>query len=65
MPTTTEQSTIRGILAGFISDPPDTEYQRGYLAAVLSLGKDVLSISSSDPVWDEANQLLGRRENAA
>jgi hypothetical protein len=51
MKTPTERNTpslanvreaVAQALEGFIHDPPDTEFQRGYLAALITLAKDDL-----------------------
>jgi hypothetical protein len=51
--------TVRRILAGFVSDPPDSDFQQGYLAAVLTIANEVLGIHATDPLWAQADALLG------
>lgn len=31
---------LEAMLSSFVNDPPDTDYQRGYLAALLDVSKD-------------------------
>lgn len=52
----TEQ--VRAILYSFIGDPPDTDFQSGYLAAVLVIANEVVGIKCSDPLYREADALL-------
>ncbi len=46
------------ILGGFIGDPPDTEFQLGYLAAMLTFANEVLCIPNDDPTWKAADALM-------
>jgi hypothetical protein len=39
---TAEQTEVLEMINGFIADPPDSDYQRGYLAALLEVYRTVL-----------------------
>jgi hypothetical protein len=45
----TAEKYIRGALALFVSDPPDTPHQEGYLEALLAVAVEGLGISGADP----------------
>lgn len=49
-------SYLRDALAGFVGDPPDTEFQRGYLAAMLDVYKE--AIGRDDDVYRAAEHVL-------
>jgi hypothetical protein len=53
-----QSETIREILWGFVHDPPDTDYQRGFLAAALTIANEVMGISVNDEIWKRANRIL-------
>jgi hypothetical protein len=42
------------------NDPPDDEYQEGFLGAVLTIGNEVLGIPSNNPIWEYASGLQRR-----
>lgn len=46
------------ILESFIGDPPDTEFQRGYLSAILVFANEVLCIPNDDATWVAADALV-------
>jgi len=46
------------ILRGFVDDPPDTEFQEGFLAGMLVFANEVLGIRFDDPLWQEADAIL-------
>jgi hypothetical protein len=56
--STTLSDQIRTILQSFIGDPPDNDFQCGYLSAVLVIATEVIGIGVSDPVWIKASSLL-------
>lgn len=47
------------ILDSFINDPPDTEFQRGYLSGILVFANEVLCVPNDDATWIAADALLG------
>lgn len=51
-------SQIRVILQSFVGDPPDTDFQQGYLAAALVIANEVVGIPNTDPLWQQADNLL-------
>lgn len=55
---TKEEEVMRAILAGFVNDPPDTEFQEGYLSAMLTFANEVMGIPNTDPLWAQADFLL-------
>lgn len=61
----TPQQIVIAMLAGFIHDPPDSEYQCGFLGALLVIANEALGIPFTDPVWDAANLLLSGNADAA
>ena len=42
----------------FLVDPPDTDYQCGFLAALVLLAKEILGLSMTDPPFAAAEALL-------
>lgn len=42
------------MLAGFVSDPPDSDFQRGYLEALIVFAREGLGIRNDDPVLQRA-----------
>lgn len=53
----TQEDSIRGILAGFVKDPPDSEYQQGFLAAVIMIAHDVMGFAWTDPVLKQSEAI--------
>lgn len=45
----TQEQIIRGMLAGFAADPPDSEHQQGFLAAVVVIANEVMGFDWNDP----------------
>jgi hypothetical protein len=45
-------------ISGFLIDPPDTDYQRGYLAAVLWAYREGLGKGKTDARIEAAEKLL-------
>ena len=50
---------IMRAIEGFLSDPPDSEFQRGYLAALVVSYKEGLGRGTSDARLEAAEKLLG------
>lgn len=46
------------ILDGFVRDPPDDDYQRGFLRAMLMFSNEVLGIPDDDQTWKAADALM-------
>lgn len=42
----------------FLGDPPDSEFQYGYLAATIAMYREGLNRPASDPLLVEAERLL-------
>lgn len=51
------------ILDSFIGDPPDTDFQRGYLSAILVFANEVLCVPNDDPTWKAADGLLSAAQS--
>jgi hypothetical protein len=49
---------VRSSVASFLSDPPDSEYQRGFLGAMLIVAKEALDLSPDIQPFAEAQKLL-------
>lgn len=45
----TQEKIIRGMLAGFAADPPDSECQQGFLDAVVMIAHEVMGFDWNDP----------------
>lgn len=45
-------------IGGFLTDPPDTDYQRGYLAALVSVYREGLGREANDARLVAAERLL-------
>lgn len=54
----TQEQRIRRMLEGFVNDPPDTDYQQGFLAAVIVIGHEIMGIGFDEPVMADANALV-------
>jgi hypothetical protein len=50
---------IISAIAGFLMDPPDSEFQRGYLAALCTLYREGLGRGEGDDRLTAAERLLG------
>jgi hypothetical protein len=48
---------VRSAVQGFLGDPPDTEFQRGYLASLLVLAEEALGLRMDLPPFAEAHKL--------
>ena len=48
---------IKSSVAAYLQDPPDTEFQRGYLAALLVLAEEALGLRMDLPPFAEAHKL--------
>ncbi len=53
-----QEKVIRQMLSGFIGDPPDSEFQEGFLAALLTIANEVYGIPHTDQMWQQADCLL-------
>lgn len=61
----TQEQRMRRMLQGFVDDPPDSEYQHGFLAALLMFGNEVMGIEWNDPLLLQANTILDGETPAA
>jgi hypothetical protein len=50
---------IKGNVELFLSDPPDTEFQQGYLAALLTVADEALGLHLAKSPFKEAQLCLG------
>ena len=50
---------IKGNVEPFLRDPPDTEFQRGYLAALLNVADEALGLHLAKYPFKEAQLCLG------
>ncbi|RYD66076.1 MAG: hypothetical protein EOP83_05930 [Verrucomicrobiaceae bacterium] len=41
---------VRSSLEGFLLDPPDSDYQRGYMAALKAVLKEAMGHPATDPL---------------
>lgn len=46
-------------IEGFLNDPPDSDYQRGYAAALIVIYREGLGRGASDARVEAAERLLG------
>ncbi len=53
-----DEQTARTMLTSFVNDPPDSDYQRGFLAAVLVITNEHMDVRYNDPLWQKADALL-------
>jgi hypothetical protein len=51
---------LMGAIVEFLADPPDSEFQRGFLAAVLTAYKDGLGLGAGDVRIEAAQEVLDR-----
>ncbi len=56
------EAPIRTLLRGFIDDPPDSDYQSGFLGAVIIIANEIMGIDVNDPLLVEANSILSANE---
>lgn len=54
----TIEEFVLGQIAGFIGDPPDSDYQQGYLAALVNVAGEGLGFMNA---IKNAEELLSRR----
>jgi len=40
----TQEHIVRRMIEGFLSDPPDTDYQWGFLAATIVIAHEIMGI---------------------
>jgi hypothetical protein len=52
------EAMMRKCLASFVTNPPDTDFQKGYVAGMLVFANEVLGIPRNDPTWADADALL-------
>lgn len=52
--------TLMGQIEGFLRDPPDTEFQRGFLAALLAVHEETLGRGRTDARFIAAEEMLRR-----
>jgi disulfide oxidoreductase YuzD len=55
----TQEQIMRRMLEGFVNDPPDSDYQQGFLAASLVIANEIMGIEWDDPLILAANDLIG------
>ena len=48
---------IKSSVEPFLLDPPDTEFQRGYLAALLNVAEEALGLHLAKSPFKEAQKL--------
>jgi hypothetical protein len=41
---------IRQMLEGFVKDPPDNDFQAGFLAATITIANEIMGIAHDDPL---------------
>lgn len=51
----TQEQIIRSMMQGFIDDPPNSEFQRGFLAAVCLIANEVMGFEDNEPLLLKAN----------
>lgn len=56
---------IKVILQSFVGDPPDNDFQAGYLSAVLVIANEVAGIPRTDPLWRQADDLLSNNRRVS
>jgi hypothetical protein len=61
MPITVEEY-VKGSVEAFLNDPPDTDYQRGFLAAMLVLAKEALGLRTDLHPFAKAKELVGKED---
>ena len=52
-------------IAGFIGDPPDSQFQRGYLSALLDIYREGLGNKSADARVVAAEEIMKRTRGMA
>lgn len=55
----TQEQIIRRMLQGFVDDPPDSEYQDGFLNAILSIAREVMGFDWNDPIFAKVDEVRG------
>jgi hypothetical protein len=58
---TDTQRFIERAIDGFLSDPPDSDFQRGYLAALLNVYREGLGVPASNGRIIAAEKLTSAR----
>lgn len=51
------KEVMRSLLRGFIDNPPDNEFQRGYLEGLVVFAHDGLGMRLEDSVWRQASEI--------
>ena len=54
---TSAEEYVRSSVHTFLSDPPDSEFQAGFLGALLVIARDVLGQRMDEPPFVEAQEL--------
>ncbi len=49
---------VKKAIEGFINDPPDSEYQRGFLASLLCLYREALEMPLNDKILIAGENIL-------
>lgn len=52
-----EEYVVRAI-EGFLKDPPDCDFQRGYLAALITIGVEAMGLAKDDPLIVAAEEAM-------
>jgi hypothetical protein len=60
----TVEEYVESCVHGFVSDPPDTDYQLGFLGAMLVLAEEALGLRMDLPPFAEAHELRRTAKNA-
>ena len=58
---TTEEYVTNSVQT-FLGDPPDNEYQRGFLGALLIVAEEALGLQMNIPPFAEAQKLTRNRK---
>jgi len=53
----TQEQLMRKMLESFVSDPPDSDYQKGFLAAGLVIANEIMGFEWNDPLLLKCNDL--------
>lgn len=58
----TAEEYVKDCVQGMVSDPPDTNYQVGFLGAMLVIAEEALGLRMDLPPFAEAHELWKNRE---
>ena len=60
-PATVEEYVLSSVET-FLNDPPDTDYQRGFLAAMLVLAEEALGLRTDLHPFEKAKELVSKED---